>query len=1064
MAESKFSIVFEAVTRALEQGLKQTATQADKTTRSLDKTKGASLQVREASLKVEQAQQRAARATSRYGQDSLQATAASLKLERAQRELNAQTGKTHKSMLSLSGVVKTAATSFAAFAAVDFLKESVASAEKAQVAQARLATQLKATGVSYKAHAEEIQKVIEKTSSLSGLTGHDLNDAFTNIVRSTGNVTKSLNLVSLAADIARAKHLDVAKAGQLLGKVAAGNVSALSRYGIQIDKGATSTQALGILQQKFGGQAEAYGKTAAGAQDRFRVAVEHLQESIGAGLLPALTGIINKINPFVQGMSDGTGAGGKFADVVKSIVGVVGSAVSGVKTLTARFKEGKPAAIAIGAAVAGVAVGLAALKVGMTAAKAIAAVNLAMDANPAILITAAIVGLGVALVVVYKKSQTFRTIVQGVFKVIRTIIGTEIGLIVGYFSLFLGGLSSILTAASGIPLIGGKFKAAAKGIDSARDSLSNVVDQIKGVEHHKDTTVKVHVKVFGAGVLGDLGSTLKGLASKASGDGIGVSLPVGSGSVSGGLKGANAGLSPVAAIGSRFGLGVSSGLRPGATTVSGGVSYHSSGEAIDLADGKGPDSNKLRFFQYMKQQFGGRLAELIYTPGGAGIKDGKPYTYTGAVAAEHFDHVHVALDLGKPGVGIGDGKGRMRAPRFGGDGIGTAVKAAKGAGLSGQSLVTAVAIAGAESGFNPHARLVSPVEDSRGLWQINTYAHPEWAKSNLYDPATDARAMIAVSNHGRNWGPWSTFTSGRYKAFMSRARAAIGGGGGSSSSGGAPSSGNSDLAGSRVVNAIAKPLFAGTSTPGHLGIGHRYVSGSTTAGIRGLDKRQTNLSGVIDRGDTRYDQASRFFDQSEEDLGTATGRTKRTSEITALKGLKEKQLARRQQRAAALGREISKYETLIRKLRGTLHGKNRVKGAAAAKVHERLRTYEDALDGLKAERVALGFSITDTKLDLGDLANEQAKVSATPDNAPDSSGDASSGDTSSSSDDAGQLADALRSLQASIDQQNAYAESVTAVTGREVARALADLLNGEIVGVGLRGRNATAGAGTVTRY
>jgi hypothetical protein len=52
-----------------------------------------------------------------------------------------------------------------------------------------------------------------------------------------------------------------------------------------------------------------------------------------------------------------------------------------------------------------------------------------------------------------------------------------------------------------------------------------------------------------------------------------------------------------------------------------------------MADGRGPDANKLAFFKYMKSHFGGRLAELIYTPGGAGIKDGRPFTYGGQVAA-----------------------------------------------------------------------------------------------------------------------------------------------------------------------------------------------------------------------------------------------------------------------------------------------------------------------------------------------------------------------------------------------------------------------------------------------
>src|SRR4051812_18219823 len=190
------------------------------------------------------------------------------------------------------------------------LKKSAEAAKEAEASHARMAAQLKASGVSYRAHAREIDNVIQKTSRLAGLDDEDLQDAFTNIVRSTGSVSKGLRGIGLAADIARAKHIDVARAGQLVGKVASGNVTALARYGIQIDKNSTSQQALAELQRRFAGQAEAYGKTAAGAQDRFSVAIENVQEKLGAKLLPALGKAANAVSGFLTGIDRGTGAGG----------------------------------------------------------------------------------------------------------------------------------------------------------------------------------------------------------------------------------------------------------------------------------------------------------------------------------------------------------------------------------------------------------------------------------------------------------------------------------------------------------------------------------------------------------------------------------------------------------------------------------------------------------------------------------------------------------------------------------------------------------------------------------
>ena len=92
--------------------------------------------------------------------------------------------------------------------------------------------------------------------------------------------------------------MDVAKAGELIGKVAGGNVGILGRYGIQVRKGATETEALALLQAKFAGQAEAYGNTAAGAQERFAVTIGNVAFDpiafTGMGLLLGLDTVVSQ--------------------------------------------------------------------------------------------------------------------------------------------------------------------------------------------------------------------------------------------------------------------------------------------------------------------------------------------------------------------------------------------------------------------------------------------------------------------------------------------------------------------------------------------------------------------------------------------------------------------------------------------------------------------------------------------------------------------------------------------------------------------------------------------------
>ena len=109
--------------------------------------------------------------------------------------------------------------------------------------------------------------------------------------------------------------------------------------------------------------------------------------------------------------------------------------------------------------------------------------------------------------------------------------------------------------------------------------------------------------------------------------------------------------------------------------------------------------------------------------------------------------------------------------------------AAKAAGFSGANLAKAVAIALAESGGNAEAHNAVPPDNSYGLWQINMLGSMGPArrkqfglKSNedLYNPTTNAKAAYSIASGGKNFGPWSTYGSGAYLRYMSRANKASG--------------------------------------------------------------------------------------------------------------------------------------------------------------------------------------------------------------------------------------------------------------------------------------------------
>lgn len=109
---------------------------------------------------------------------------------------------------------------------------------------------------------------------------------------------------------------------------------------------------------------------------------------------------------------------------------------------------------------------------------------------------------------------------------------------------------------------------------------------------------------------------------------------------------------------------------------------------------------------------------------------------------------------------------------------------ARGAGLPHDQAVTAAAIAAAESGLRSDALGDTGITNAQwgpsvGLWQIRSLKAEYGTgrsrdQSRLTDPGFNARSMYEISSAGRNWSPWSVYTSGSYRNHLAAAQAAAG--------------------------------------------------------------------------------------------------------------------------------------------------------------------------------------------------------------------------------------------------------------------------------------------------
>lgn len=98
---------------------------------------------------------------------------------------------------------------------------------------------------------------------------------------------------------------------------------------------------------------------------------------------------------------------------------------------------------------------------------------------------------------------------------------------------------------------------------------------------------------------------------------------------------------------------------------------------------------------------------------------------------------------------------------------------AKGAGFPANEIATAVAIALAESNGRTDAinRNNSNGSVDRGLWQINS-VHDK-LPGDRFNPADNARLAYQIWKNG-GWRAWSTYKSGRYRAYLPRGTTASG--------------------------------------------------------------------------------------------------------------------------------------------------------------------------------------------------------------------------------------------------------------------------------------------------
>jgi len=199
-----------------------------------------------------------------------------------------------------AGLAFAAAGAAAGAYAIKIGIDGVKAAIEDEASQNKLANALEnATGAT-NAQIAATEASILKMSLATGVADDKLRPALQRLAISTGDISKAQDLLTVALDVATATGKPLETVANAIGKAYDGNTAALGKLGIGLSAAELKTMSFTDVQQKltdlFGGAAAANAETYEGKIAILKVSFDEAKETIGTGLLPMITSLIDYIN------------------------------------------------------------------------------------------------------------------------------------------------------------------------------------------------------------------------------------------------------------------------------------------------------------------------------------------------------------------------------------------------------------------------------------------------------------------------------------------------------------------------------------------------------------------------------------------------------------------------------------------------------------------------------------------------------------------------------------------------------------------------------------------------
>jgi len=233
---------------------------------------------------------------------------------------------------NVKNLAKSFAGVFAAQKVLAFGKASVKAFAADDAAARSLGQTLNNLGLAYGSNVGTVNGFISRLEAQTGVLDDELRPALDRILRATGDVTKSQELLALALDIAAGTGKSVTQVSQSLQKAYLGQTAALGRLGVGLSKAELASGSFEEIQTKlnalFAGQAVSASNSYQGSLNKLTVAANNAKETIGKGLVDALAILSNSstveptvgaIDRIANSIANATKSAAKFIAVSKTL-------------------------------------------------------------------------------------------------------------------------------------------------------------------------------------------------------------------------------------------------------------------------------------------------------------------------------------------------------------------------------------------------------------------------------------------------------------------------------------------------------------------------------------------------------------------------------------------------------------------------------------------------------------------------------------------------------------------------------------------------------------------------